>query len=196
MAEGEVEVQRILKAKSYFEVLQLQLPEVTVEDVKRAHKKLVLRVHPDKCSAPRAAEAFDELTKAVGLLADEDVLESFKEMWDNKERRKAFEQNPAAVQAKQEDNKRRREAGEAVPADGRMPKMPKVVPHDDLEQRLDALRKEKAAKEERLQEEQLKKQKAKEEEAMLKQTRGSWTSFQKVGVMKRGRMPGIKKEGS
>eukprot|EP00667_Euglena_gracilis_P025950 EG_transcript_30829 len=189
MAEGEAEVQRILKAKSYFELLQLQLPEVTVEDVKRAHKRLVLRVHPDKCAAPRAAEAFDELTKAVALLADEEVLDSFKAMWDNKERRKAFEQDPAAVQAKQEDNKRRREAGEAVPADGPLPKMPKVAPQDDLGQRADALRKEKAAKEERLQEEQLKKQRAREEEALLKQTRGSWTSFQKAGVMKKGKMP-------
>jgi DnaJ family protein C protein 8 len=193
MADEAAEVNRILKAKSYFEILQLSLPDVTVEDVKKAHRRLVLQVHPDKCRVPEAAQAFDELTKAVALLADEEVLSGFREMWENKERRKAFEQDPAAAQAAQEDHKRRREAGEAVPGEP-LAKMPKVPQATDLDVRLEAARKEKARREERLSEEQIKKEKAKIEEAMLRQTRGSWTDFQKKGTKSKMRMPGIKKE--
>ena len=101
MADGEAEVRRILAAKDYFQILGLELPDVTVDDVKKAHRKLVLKVHPDKCQAEGAAEAFDELTKAMTLLSDEDVLDSFKEMWNSKERRQQFEQDPSAMQAKQ-----------------------------------------------------------------------------------------------
>ena len=75
-----------------------------------------------------------------------------------------------------------------------MPKMPKVSTSDDLEQRVDAARKEQQAKEQKRQEEKAKKEKAQREESMLKQTRGSWMDFQRCGKMKRGKMPGVKKE--
>merc|ERR1719399_1414017 len=49
----------------------LEVPRDSGEDVvKKAYKKLALRLHPDKCKAPGAEEAFKKLSKAFQCLTD------------------------------------------------------------------------------------------------------------------------------
>lgn len=53
-------VASILRKKSYYEVLGVER-DSSEEDVKRAYKKLALKLHPDKNTAPRSDEAFKGL---------------------------------------------------------------------------------------------------------------------------------------
>mmetsp|Transcript_131692 Transcript_131692/g.380900 ORF Transcript_131692/g.380900 Transcript_131692/m.380900 type:complete len:384 (+) Transcript_131692:108-1259(+) len=62
-------VQRILRTKDYYDILEV--PKDSNEDVvKKAYKKLALKLHPDKNKAPGAEEAFKKLSKAVQCLTD------------------------------------------------------------------------------------------------------------------------------
>eukprot|EP00906_Rhabdomonas_costata_P007954 RCo011365 len=197
MAQGGVsEVQRILKAKNFFEVLELSLPEVTTEDVRKAHKRLVLKVHPDKCSEPGAEEAFGEVTKAVELLSDEAVLERFIELFRNKEKREAFEKDPANVQKQEAERKRRRDAGEVLldetSVSAQATKHQKV---DELEKKLSEHRQQMMERLDKQEEEKLKKVENIIEEKTLSHTRKSWQDFMRCGKTKRGKMPKVRREG-
>merc|ERR1719352_2125721 len=62
-------VQRILRTKDYYDILGI--PKNSDEDdVKKAYKKLALKLHPDKNKAPGAEEAFKKVSKAVQCLQD------------------------------------------------------------------------------------------------------------------------------
>lgn len=55
--------------KSHYEVLGLER-SATEEDIKKAYKKLALKFHPDKNSAPSAEGAFKVISQAVETLSD------------------------------------------------------------------------------------------------------------------------------
>eukprot|EP01084_Bolivina_argentea_P168253 291830_1 len=81
MAEKEEQtIRRILDAKNHFQLLGIDAePEtITVEEVKKAYRRLAAVVHPDKCKHPDAREAFDSLGKANHLLGDEEMLAKLK----------------------------------------------------------------------------------------------------------------------
>ncbi|CAE7287300.1 Dnajb12 [Symbiodinium natans] len=62
-------VQRILRTKDYYDILEV--PKNANEDVaKKAYRKLALKLHPDKNRAPGADEAFKKLSKAFQCLTD------------------------------------------------------------------------------------------------------------------------------
>jgi DnaJ family protein B protein 12 len=62
-------VRQIKKQKDYYEILGLERT-CTVEDVRKAYRKLSLKVHPDKNKAPGAEEAFKAVSKAFQCLSN------------------------------------------------------------------------------------------------------------------------------
>lgn len=64
-------VQRILRTKDYYDILDVS-KDTNEDGVKKAYKKLALKLHPDKNKAPGAEEAFKKLSKAVQCLTDDE----------------------------------------------------------------------------------------------------------------------------
>jgi len=74
-------VQRILRTKDYYTILEI--PRDSNEDqVKKAYKKLALKLHPDKNKAPGAEEAFKKVSKAVQCLTDSDKKRVYDQYGD------------------------------------------------------------------------------------------------------------------
>ena len=73
---AEEERNRILRAKSSFEVLKVT-PKSSREDIKKAYKKAALAVHPDKNPDSTANEAFNKVQKAYS------DIEKCKDFADN-----------------------------------------------------------------------------------------------------------------
>ncbi|GMJ15668.1 hypothetical protein like AT3G57340 [Hibiscus trionum] len=69
--EQVVIVKQIRKKKDYYEILGLE-KTCSVDDVRKAYRKLSLKVHPDKNQAPGADEAFKAVSKAFQCLSDEE----------------------------------------------------------------------------------------------------------------------------
>jgi DnaJ family protein B protein 12 len=44
--------------------------QCTEDEVKKSYKKLAIRLHPDKCGAPGAEDAFKKVSKIVSCLTD------------------------------------------------------------------------------------------------------------------------------
>ncbi|KAJ6847791.1 chaperone protein dnaJ 49-like [Iris pallida] len=64
-------VQQIKTQKDYYQILGVE-KTCSVEDVRKAYRKLSLKVHPDKNKAPGAEEAFKAVSKAFQCLSDEE----------------------------------------------------------------------------------------------------------------------------
>lgn len=62
-------VQKVLRCRSHYEVLRIS-QHATFSEVKRAYKRLALRLHPDKNRAPGAEEAFRCINEAADTLTD------------------------------------------------------------------------------------------------------------------------------
>ncbi|KAF5186792.1 Chaperone protein dnaj [Thalictrum thalictroides] len=69
-------VRQIKKQKDYYEILGVE-KESSVEDVRKAYRKLSLKVHPDKNSAPGAEEAFKAVSKAFQCLSNEESRKKY-----------------------------------------------------------------------------------------------------------------------
>ena len=64
-------VMELKKKKDYYEILGLE-KSCSVEDIRKAYRKLSLKVHPDKNKAPGAEEAFKSVSKAFQCLSSEE----------------------------------------------------------------------------------------------------------------------------
>ncbi|KAJ0030528.1 hypothetical protein Pint_13056 [Pistacia integerrima] len=64
-------VRQIKKKKDYYDILGVE-KSCSVEDVRKAYRKLSLKVHPDKNKAPGAEEAFKLVSKAFQCLSNEE----------------------------------------------------------------------------------------------------------------------------
>ncbi|XP_050213936.1 chaperone protein dnaJ 49-like [Mercurialis annua] len=69
-------VRQIKKKKDFYDILGLE-KTCTVDDVRKAYRKLSLKVHPDKNKAPGAEEAFKAVSKAFQCLSDEDSRKKY-----------------------------------------------------------------------------------------------------------------------
>jgi len=75
------EVQRILRTKDYYELLGLS-KNADDDGVKKAYRKLALKLHPDKNKAPGAEEAFKKVSKAVQCIQDSDKRQQYDRYGD------------------------------------------------------------------------------------------------------------------
>ncbi|KAL3637633.1 hypothetical protein CASFOL_018504 [Castilleja foliolosa] len=70
-AEHVTVVREIKKKKDYYEILGLE-KSCSAEDIRKAYRKISLKVHPDKNQAPGAEEAFKMVSKAFQCLSDDE----------------------------------------------------------------------------------------------------------------------------
>ncbi|KAG2483613.1 hypothetical protein HYH03_017555 [Edaphochlamys debaryana] len=69
--EQKALVAQVIKAKDFYDVLGIA-KEATDDDIKKAYRKLALKLHPDKNRALRADEAFKVVSRAFTCLSDAD----------------------------------------------------------------------------------------------------------------------------
>ncbi|KAI3470040.1 hypothetical protein Pfo_026703 [Paulownia fortunei] len=69
-------VREIKRKKDYYEILGLE-KSCSAEDVRKAYRKISLKVHPDKNQAPGAEEAFKMVSKAFQCLSDEESRKKY-----------------------------------------------------------------------------------------------------------------------
>ncbi|KAF5736994.1 Heat shock protein DnaJ [Tripterygium wilfordii] len=67
---------KIKRNKDYYAILGVE-KTCSVEEIKKAYKKLSLKVHPDKNKAPGAEEAFKNVCKAFKCLSDENSRKQY-----------------------------------------------------------------------------------------------------------------------
>lgn len=69
-------VREIRRKKNFYEILGLE-KSCTVEDVRKAYRKLSLKVHPDKNKAPGSEEAFKAVSKAFQCLSSDESRKKY-----------------------------------------------------------------------------------------------------------------------
>jgi DnaJ family protein B protein 12 len=69
-------VKRIRRTKDYYQILGLE-KSCSVEEIKKAYRKISLKVHPDKNKAPGAEEAFKAVSKAFACLSETELRQKY-----------------------------------------------------------------------------------------------------------------------
>ncbi|XP_031278464.1 chaperone protein dnaJ 49 [Pistacia vera] len=64
-------IRQIKRNQDYYEILGVERTS-SVEEIRKAYRKLSLKVHPDKNKAPGSEEAFKKVSKAFKCLSDDD----------------------------------------------------------------------------------------------------------------------------
>uniref|UniRef100_A0A0A9XT75 DnaJ subfamily B member 14 n=2 Tax=Lygus hesperus TaxID=30085 RepID=A0A0A9XT75_LYGHE len=72
-------VRRVEYSQNYYEILEVS-KEASDDDIKKAYKKLVLQLHPDKNNAPGAADAFKAVVNASEMLSTEEKRRKYDAM--------------------------------------------------------------------------------------------------------------------
>lgn len=69
-------VRKVKRSKDYYEILGLER-NCSVEEIKKAYRKISLKVHPDKNKAPGSEEAFKKVSKAFKCLSSDDTRRQY-----------------------------------------------------------------------------------------------------------------------
>ncbi|KAM0030354.1 putative DnaJ domain, Chaperone J-domain superfamily [Helianthus debilis subsp. tardiflorus] len=69
-------VHKIKRSMDHYEILGVG-KSCSVEEVKKAYKKLALKVHPDKNKAPGSEEAFKKVSVAFKCLSDDNLRRQY-----------------------------------------------------------------------------------------------------------------------
>ncbi|KAJ6722098.1 hypothetical protein OIU85_025108 [Salix viminalis] len=96
-------IRQINRNKDYYGILGVE-KSCSVEEIRKAYRKLSLKVHPDKNKAPGSEEAFKKLCKAFKCLSDGDS----RMQYDQTGLADEFEHNPQYNNNNNNDNVRRR----------------------------------------------------------------------------------------
>lgn len=72
----------LVKVKDYYRILEL-LPNASLNDIKKAYKKLALKYHPDSHSGLKDANTFIEVTEAYEVLSDPIKRREYDELYFN-----------------------------------------------------------------------------------------------------------------
>ncbi|KAL5983738.1 hypothetical protein ACLOJK_017829 [Asimina triloba] len=72
-------VREIKRCKGYYEILGLE-KSCSADEVRRAYRKLSLKVHPDKNNAPGSEDAFKMVSKAFKCLSNEESRRQYDQM--------------------------------------------------------------------------------------------------------------------
>lgn len=76
-------VKRLDKIKDYYDLLGVSR-DCSSEDLKRAYKRLALKLHPDKNQAPGASEAFKSINLAFSILSNPQERRRYEEsQWED-----------------------------------------------------------------------------------------------------------------
>ena len=62
---------KILQKKDYYDILGVA-KDSSDDEIKKAYRKLALKLHPDKNRAPQATEAFKKVSSAFACLSNEE----------------------------------------------------------------------------------------------------------------------------
>ncbi|KAI9293040.1 DnaJ-domain-containing protein [Neoconidiobolus thromboides FSU 785] len=90
--EEVIEIKR--NSGDFYKILRIT-KEATENEIKKAYKKLALKFHPDKNSAPGADEAFKLVSKAFSVLSDPDKKSAYDRYGGDPEQRNSGPQyNP------------------------------------------------------------------------------------------------------
>ena len=79
LSEAEKLVRKILFFKNPFDQLGVK-PETSNDDVRKAFRRLALKVHPDRCRCEGATEATMALSKALAIVQDSEKRKPYVEL--------------------------------------------------------------------------------------------------------------------
>ena len=68
--DAETEIRRIRKTDDYYRILGVER-NAEKSTIKKAYRKLALKLHPDKCVLDGAEEVFKKVSEAFSTLSDE-----------------------------------------------------------------------------------------------------------------------------
>ncbi|KEG13767.1 chaperone protein DNAJ [Trypanosoma grayi] len=98
--EHAEEIRRLLHCAATkadaFAILQLDAQSCELADINRSFRKIVLKVHPDKCTLAKAADAFHVAENAHKLLSNEAILVRLKIAHQKKKEKEAALKEEAA----------------------------------------------------------------------------------------------------
>ncbi|XP_022760580.1 chaperone protein dnaJ 49-like [Durio zibethinus] len=72
-------IRQIKRNKDYYSILGVE-KTCSVDEIRRAYKKLLLKVHPDKNKAPGSDKAFKTVCKAFKCLSDDDLRRQYDQV--------------------------------------------------------------------------------------------------------------------
>ena len=89
-------VRRVRRTKDYYQILGLE-KSCSGEEIRKAYRKVSLKVHPDKNKAPGAEEAFKAVSKAFACLSDTELRQKYdqygpEEIHEVAQRQQAYRQ--------------------------------------------------------------------------------------------------------